>query len=342
MSQGARVGHGDHRFDWHEGWAEVPWPAEASIGWAHHGLAITAAGELVGFHPERSEVLFFDRDGRMLRSWTTGLSDGHGITVVEEGGEERLWIADPGAKMRRAANGAYEPDPCSGQGQVVEFSLDGEEILRLGLPPMGVYDSGPYAPTSVAVDEQRFGGTGDIWVADGYGQSWVHRYRADGTYLAGLSGEEGGAGRFNCPHAVFIDRRRGEPELYVADRSNARVQVYDLDGSWRRVVGEGFLDSPSAFASHGQSLVVGELYARLAVLGPDDELVCYLGENGEVCGLPGWPNAMGEGGHPVRTPHLRAGRFNSPHGLAIDAGGNLYVAEWLIGGRMVKLVPSSP
>jgi hypothetical protein len=331
------VGEDGQRFVWREGWGQVPAPDQAEIGWAHHGLALTRAGELVGFHPERPEVLVFDRDGRLVRSWPTGLADGHGITVVEEGGEELVWVADPGAKMRRDAYGAYQAEVSADHGQVVKFRLDGEEVMRLSTPPTDDYQSARYAPTAVAVDEERYGGSGEVWVADGYGQSWVHRFDRDGTYRSAINGEEGAGGRFNCPHAVFIDRRRTEPELYIADRGNAQVQVYGLHGGYRRTVGQGFLDSPSVFVTHAGNLIVGELYARLAVLGPDDQLVCYLGENGEVCELPGWPHALGPEGHPVRSGRLQPGRFNSPHGLAVDGDGNLYVAEWLIGGRTVKL-----
>jgi hypothetical protein len=334
-----KVGEDGQVYEWHEGWAEVPGPEEASIGWAHHGLAMTRSGELVGFHPGRSEVVVLDDQGRFLRSWPTSLKEGHGITLVQEGGQEYLWLADPGSKMRRAANGAYEADVAADQGQVVKFDMDGSEVVRLARPPHPAYESGRYAPTSVAVDEVGAGGSGDIWVADGYGESLVHRYRRDGTYVSSLSGKEG-AGPFKCPHAVFIDRRRAEGELWVADRGNGRVQVYGLDGTFLRAVGETFLDSPSAFASYEDKLVVAELHARLAVLDLEDKLVCYLGENGDVCNQPGWPNGVDESEHPVRMPHLRHGRFNSPHGLTVDADGNLYVAEWLIGGRMIKLTPA--
>jgi hypothetical protein len=105
------------------------------------------------------------------------------------------------------------------------------------------------------------------------------------------------------------------------------------------VVGEGVLNSPSALAVHGDRLVVGELYARLAVLDADDRLIGYVGDNPEVLARPGWPNRVDENGATVR-PALEPGKLNSPHGLAVDAGGNLIVAEWLIGGRMARLAPS--
>jgi hypothetical protein len=72
------------------------------------------------------------------------------------------------------------------------------------------------------------------------------------------------------------------------------------------------------------------------VIDRDNRLVCYLGRNDAVCAA-GWPNALDERGVPTRTPRLEVGKFNSPHGLAVDRDGNVCVAEWLIGGRTVKL-----
>jgi hypothetical protein len=64
----------------------------------------------------------------------------------------------------------------------------------------------------------------------------------------------------------------------------------------------------------------------------------YLGENEAVCAEPGWPNRLDARGIPARTDRLVPGKFNSPHGVGVDADGNLYVAEWLIGGRLTKLL----
>jgi len=199
-----------------------------------------------------------------------------------------------------------------------------------------------YSPTWVAVNEERHGGNGDVWVADGYGQSYVHRYDKSGNYIASINGEEGVAGRFNCPHAIFIDRRRSGQggsgtELYVADRANGRVQVYDLEGNFKRVFGSGFLTTPSGFAVHGDLLVIAELRARLTLCGKNDEFICYLGANEAVCDVEGWPNNKDASGNIIPTSLLESGKFNSPHGLAADAQGNLYVAEWLIGGRFIRL-----
>jgi sugar lactone lactonase YvrE len=184
-------------------------------------------------------------------------------------------------------------------------------------------------------------------VADGYGSSIVYRFDSEGNPLATLTGEEGG-GRFLCPHSVYIDRRPGKnAELYIADRENRRVQVYDLDGNYLRMVGESFLSSPSGFAQWGELLVIAELYARLALLDANDELVGYIGAGtppGEIHAWPdrpGWPNALDGTGRAVSAPHdLQEGHLNSPHSLAVDADGNLYVSEWLIGGSYTALKPS--
>jgi hypothetical protein len=227
------------------------------------------------------------------------------------------------------------------------MSLDGQILSELPLPPQDPQfpagPMGPYCPCGCAVDEERFGGTGDIWVADGYGSGLVHHFDKDGNHLATLTGEEG-SGRLLCPHAIFIDRRNDKvPELYIADRINVRVLVYDLGGQYLRTFGETYLNSPSDFAQWGDLLVVAEIYQRLAVLDSDDNLVGYIGADPDPEAAqgwptrPGWPNDLSEDGRaeiPLLPQH---DRFNSPHAVAADSSGNLYVSEWLLGGRYTKL-----
>lgn len=317
-----RIEAGPLAYEWVDCWAAVPDPELARDGWAHPGIQITDTGEVVTFHPSEPRVLILDRAGALLREWTVPLTEGHGLTLTGD----RLWIADPGSKMRRAPDGSYHG--FSGGPQVVQFNLDGAVVGHLEQPPLDDYAHGGYAPTDTTVDPA----SGDVWVADGYGKSLVHRFDGDGRYISSISGAEGG-GRFNCPHSVSIINA----ELYIADRGNARIQVYGLDGTFHRVVGADFLNSPSVFARDGDRLVVGELFGRLTVLDGNDELVAYVGDSGPIQDVPGWPNSHDPAGHPVAPTHLHPGTFNSPHGLACDPDGNLYIAEWLIGGRYTKL-----
>ncbi len=334
-----RIGTGEHVYDWNDSWAALPNPESARAGWSHHGIVVTESGRLITLHQGDLTMLEIAPDGTVERSWGLGLglSEAHGITLVKEGAAEYLWIADNGRKRTPETGYEYPDSDSKVTGQVVKTTLDGEVAMRLDTPPLSVYRDGDYMPTWVAVNEERNGGNGDVWVADGYGQNLVHRYDAGGGYVSSISGEEGTVGAFDCPHAIFIDTRRDDHELYVADRANGRVQVYDLDGKFERGFGSDFLTSPSGFATDGDLMIVAELRARLTILDLDDRPVAYLGDNEQVCGVPGWPNNLDENGMTVATSLLEPGKFNSPHGMTVDAAGNIYVAEWLIGGRLVRL-----
>ena len=332
-----RVGSGNNTYGWNENWVRVPESDGAKPGWAHHGLVVTQAGDVITFHPSDSTIMILDSSGNLKRTWELQVADAHGITLVQEGNTEFLWIADNGRK--RQFDTGYEYPPSSGpySGKAIKTTLDGEILSTLPKPDLPVYQEGNYSPTFVAVNEERHGGNGDVWVSDGYGESYIHRFNKAGEYLSSINGEEGQAGRFACPHGIFIDRRQGDDELYIADRTNHRVQVYDLEGRFKRSFGSDFLSSPSGFVTHRDLLVVAELNARLAVLDKEDNLLCYLGDNEQVCSVDGWPNNRNASGELIPTSLLEPGKFNSPHGMAVDAQGNLYVAEWLIGGRFIKL-----
>jgi hypothetical protein len=335
-------------------WADLSAVPGAGNSWAHNGIVVTAAGEVIGFHGGR--LVTFDVSGRVSKSVNPGLTEGHGITLVHEGDQEFLWVSDPGFIFETGIDGGDEVwEPVFGKGvrvesrlpRVVKMTLEGEILFELPTPPLesGSHSGmmGDYCPCGTAVDEARFGGTGDVWVADGYGTSVVHRFDTQGKLRATLTGEEGG-GRFLCPHAVFIDRRSGKnPELYIADRENKRVQVYNLEGGYIRTFGAGFLNSPSGFAILDDLLVIAELYSRLTVVDIEDSFVGYLGASAKAeSGLswpesPGWPNALSEDGRAIKTELRHPYEFNSPHSVATDADGNLFVSEWLLGGRYTRL-----
>ena len=93
--------------------------------------------------------------------------------------------------------------------------------------------------------------------------------------------------------------------------------------------GRDFLNSPCGFVYRHGVIYIPELLARLAVLDDHERLITYIGENAAAPELPGWPN--------LPAKQIVPGKFNSPHGMAVDADGNLYVVEWILGGRITKL-----
>ena len=315
-----RVGRGKSSYDWTEKWAKIPDTDSARTGWAHHDMAVSASGDIIGFHQADPTMLVFDPQGNLKRAVEVDVANAHGMSLVDEGGTEYLWMTD------------------NTTGKVVKATLEGETVMSIEPPDIPVYRDGKYSPTAIAVDEERNGGTGDIWVADGYGENYVHRYDSGGSYLGSINGEEGEAAAFNQPHGIWVDTRKDERELYIADRANGMVQVYDLEGNYLRAFGrepgKDWLHSPSSFATSGDLLFLAELRGcRVTVLDRDDNLVAVLGEQtGAFLLLDEWPNI------PQET--LEPGLFNSPHGIAADPDGNIYVADWLIGGRITKLAPA--
>jgi hypothetical protein len=119
-----------------------------------------------------------------------------------------------------------------------------------------------------------------------------------------------------------------------------QLVAFDTEGKLLRVVETGLTEG------HGVTLVRegdAELYGRVAVLDPEDNLLGYIGDDPDPAAAqgwptrPGWPNALAGDGR-TEIPDLpRHDRFNSPHAVAADAAGNLYVSEWLLGGRYTKL-----
>ncbi len=305
------IGQGKNVYEWIEHWAKIPSTESGRANGRTHGAAVTKDRNIVVFNQANPAVLVFDANGSLLTSWGDRFGGAHGLTLVNEGGIDYLWLTDQ-----------YS-------GEVVKTTHDGQSVLNLERASHSTYNKSKYAPTWVAVHEERFGGNGDVWVTDGYGSHYIHRYNKSGEYLDSINGSEGKAGTFDCPHGISIDYRKKEPELYIADRGNRRFQVYDLEGKYKRVFGSDILTSPCGCVTHDGQLFVPELNARLAVLDEDDRLVCYLGENEAICSHPEWPN--------VPANLITAGKFNSPHGMATDGKGNLYVVEWIVGGRITKL-----
>ena len=189
-------------YEWVDNWGGRDQTQESLTGWAHPGMAITSDGRIVSCDSGSSEILIYTQDGNLISSWAGNFIDAHGITVVNEDEKDYLWIADNGSKRLPDFSYAYPPGAENKSGAVHKYDLDGHLILGLPNPNHPDYGRSRYAPTSIAVDETRFGGLGDIWVADGYGASLVHKFNAQGKYIFSIDGSDGSGAKTRRPFVL--------------------------------------------------------------------------------------------------------------------------------------------
>jgi hypothetical protein len=301
----ALLGSGAHVYRWVPDWLQVPGGGE--LGNTHGDLIVDADGQLyVNTDTERA-VMVFAPDGSFVRSFGADLAGGlHGMALVSEGEREVLWLAH------------------TARHEVLKTTLEGEVLQTIGWPEAsGLYEhKGKYRPTGVAIAPD-----GTVFVGDGYGASWIHRFGADGTYQKSFGGPGTDPGELRTPHGVWIDTRGDEPNLVVADRENGRLQRFSLEGEPLSVF-EVELRRPCGVKEQDGFLLVPDLAGRVTIVGPAGELVCHLGDN---------PDPAKRANHGVPRIEWRDGEFTAPHSATWDAAGNLFVMDWNAAGRVSKL-----
>lgn len=307
---------GDLKYEWQADWAKNP----KTDGHSHHGLVVSKTGDIITAHNTVPEILIFDQDGNLKKSFLVPVIENHGLALSEENGKEFIWITDTGNK---GAN--------SRPAQVLKVDLDGNVLLKIKKEDLKLPDTDKFVPTCCAIEP----GTGNIWITDGYGSSRIFCLNPKKEVLFKIDGSEGSAGKFNCPHWIYFDTRKKNVELYIADRANNRIQVYDTKGKFLRCLDTG-LTTPSVFSIFDNYMVVGELKARLVILDINDKIVGTIGEALHHVTKEGWPNRVVEG-KKIAPADIKIGEFNSPHGMSTDKKGNIYVSEWLLGDRFTKL-----
>lgn len=310
---------GEFKYEWIEPWAKIP----QSDGWSHHGFAVRKDGTLVCGHASEPIIQIFSPDGTLIENFAVPVTETHGIAISEENGEEILWVVDTGAK--------YQTTP-EYPAQIIKCDFKGTVLAQLVKADFGYDDTDNFCPTSCNIDPN----SGHVWIANGYGTPRVHRLSPDLTLELTLDGTEGKAGEFSCPHSVWVDTRKEKTEIYISDRANDRIQVYSPEGTFLRCLSEGLI-TPSAFGVFGEIMVVAELKARLLLMDIDDNILGYIGEGHHNLDRPGWPNKLDGETKASPLDLLKQGEFNSPHGMCVDPQGNIYVSEWLIGNRYIKL-----
>lgn len=251
------------------------------------GVATDSDGNVIIFHRGEHPIRVYDKEGQYVRSFGNGLfSSAHGLRVD---GDDNIWVTD------------------NANHTVTKFSPEGDILMTLGKKDEPGEDSNHFfKPADIA-----FAQNGDLYVADGYGNSRVVKFDKDGKYLLAWGKKGTGPGEFNLPHAVRLDK---QDNIYVADRENDRIQVFDSTGHFLREFG-GFAPF-GLFITSDQVLHVADGRANKAI---------RMTLHGSV--IESWGSTGAE-----------PGNFQLPHGLTVGTDGAIYISE-IIGKRVQKFVP---
>jgi len=302
------TGSGRLQYESVPNWCRLP--EDKPIGNTHGQMVVDKAGLIYVNTDTPRSILVYNPDGTFLRSIAGEFPAIHGMVIREENGEEFIYAAH----LRGA--------------QALKLRLDGSVVWTIPWPEAsGKYTSkDQYKPTGIAV-----GPNGDIYIADGYGQNWIHHYRADQTYVGSFGGRGKEPGRFTTCHGIALDNRGPMPLLLICDRENRRLQHFDLDGNFVAVIAEN-LRRPCSVSFFGDYVAVAELEARVTVLGADNQVVTHLGDN---------PNKAHWAKNGVPVNEWVDGIFTAPHSVLFDKEMNLFVMDWNASGRISKLHPVS-
>ena len=286
------LGTGNYTYEVVENWAKLP------DGWGFKEVAavgVDANDNVYAFNRGEHPMMVFDRHGNFLRSWGEGVFPrAHGITASPDG---TLFCTDDGDHTVR------------------KCTLEGKVLFTLGMSgkPAPFMSGEPFNRcTHVALDPR----SGDFYVSDGYCNARVHKYSPDGKLLFswGESGTE--PGEFNIVHNIATDSAGW---VYVADRENHRIQVFDANGKFEtqwvnmaRPCGL-YIDQASDIAYVGELGVAIGSNAQANGVGPRISL--YDTKGNVLARLGNKP----EGEAP--------GQFIAPHGICIDSRGDIYLGE---------------
>jgi hypothetical protein len=278
------------------------------VGDMHGDVAVSSRGEVyVSVQDPQAGLQVYAPDGRFLRNVPDAPGDFHGFVIRKQPDGEFIF----GARLRGQA--------------IVKMTLDGKVVMTI--PASAIPDvfkarnarSGQLALLLTGMDVAP---NGDLYVTDGYASDYIHRFDRTGKYLKSFGGKKEPY-NFSTLHKLAVDTRFQPARLIACDRANNRVVHLSLDGEFLGVVAKDLL-LPAAIALYGDYAVVGELKGQVTVLDKAGQVVARLGTNAET----------GVGTNQVKPEQWRPGIVVSPHGVAVNEHGDLFVSEFNAFGRV--------
>ena len=275
---GITVGSGEFRYELVESWPKMPKYWE--FGGASD-VAVNSIDEIHVFSRGDHPLTIWDTDGNFVSSWGEGsFSDNeHGIFIAPN---DQVWLVDANYHI------------------VTKHSPYGELLMTLGnkLTPSPTFIGRPFnMPTGLSIAPN-----GNIWVSDGYGGHRVHKFNPQGKILHSFGAQGDGPSQFALLHNIGVDKRE---RVYVCDRENNRIQVFDDQGN--------YLDQWTDLILPGDLwLVDGVVYV---IEQGDEEGVSIWNLDGEI--LTRWRGSASQEGRTIQNGH----------GICVDSEGSIYVAE---------------
>ena len=275
-------------------------------------------------------VAIFGADGKLEETWTDDFATNVGLTKDEVKGTAHCiyWSKEKdGEFFYFTENSGKGKDGASIGKRVYKTDLKGKVLFTIGnvATEDDTHKKFDWTnPTDVAVAPN-----GDIYVVDGYGSQRVTRFDKNFKEIKTFGGKGATNETFNTCHGIWINTLNKDPEVYIADRANARLQVYDLELNYKRTVKADWLKNPCCFYQHQGHLYIPDLASKIGIIDAKDGTVAVLGDGTGIAG--GGMGAKKE----MDAPN--ADKFFAPHALTVDSKGNIYVLEWVGWGRVRKL-----
>src|SRR5687767_11608499 len=288
-------------------WLKLP-EGRPNLGNMHGDIAVSSTGDVyVSVQDPQAGLQVYAPDGRFLRTVPGAPEDFHGFVIRRQPDGEFIY----GSRMR-------------GQ-SIMKMTLDGKVVLSIpasAIPDDFKVRNARSGQLAVLFTGTEVGPNGDIYVTDGYASDYVHRFDRTGKYLASFGGKKEPYS-FNTVHKIALDTRFQPARLIATDRANNRVVHLSLDGQFLGVVAKDLL-LPAAVVIDGDNAIVGELTGRVTVLDKAGAVVTRVGANTE----------QGVGTNKLPPAQWREGFVLAPHGVALNAHGDLFVSEFSAFGRV--------